>query len=122
MLTIMKSTTDQGGNLEYFKYVLELCIPDSPILNDIYNVISVDIFSHFETDSPTVDLKNISLSELNEYYSCKIHGINYSKINTWKTLVEIEKSVDSELTQIFEVLKKRLSLNNMVVKLITIFT
>ncbi|WP_340016561.1 hypothetical protein [Paenibacillus sp. FSL K6-1318] len=106
MLTIMKSTTDQGGNLEYFKYVLELCIPDSPILNDIYNVISVDIFSHFETDSPTVDLKNISLSELNEYYSCKIHGINYSKINTWKTLVEIEKSVDSELTQIFEVLKK----------------
>jgi hypothetical protein len=106
MLNIMSSTTDQGGSLDYFKYVLKLCVPDSPILDDIYNVSEVDVFSNKVTDPNAKVLHVMPKDEFKQYYNCEVKGIDYTKIDTWRTLINAEKEMNSELPQLFQTLKE----------------
>ncbi|BBI32923.1 hypothetical protein [Cohnella abietis] len=106
MLNIMKDTTDQGGRWEYFKFILELCIPDSPLLEHIYDVESRNVFSDTATDPVTTVVSDVSITELDKYYNCKVEGIDYTKSDLWRTLISVETAVNNELPHLFETLKK----------------
>jgi hypothetical protein len=106
MLNIMKDTTDQGGGWEYFKFILELCTPESPLLEHIYDVTSRNVFSDTATDPVTTVFSVVPIEELDKYYNCEVEGIDYIKTDTWRTLISVEKAVNNQLPQLFETLKR----------------
>lgn len=106
MLKIMKDTTDQGGRWEYFKFILELCGPDSPLLDDIYDVTSRNVFGDTATDTITSVVSVVPFEELDKYYNCEIKGIDYLKNETWRALISAENDVNKELPKLFKALKQ----------------
>ncbi|WP_052350639.1 hypothetical protein [Paenibacillus gorillae] len=106
MLTIMGDTTDQGARWEYFKFILELCIPDSPLLENIYDVTSRNVFSETDAFPVTADVSIMPIAEIEKYYSCEIEGIDYGRSDTWRTLIATEEAVNNQLPLLFKSLKK----------------
>lgn len=106
MLKIMKDTTDSGGRWETIKSVIEICLPESSLLEELYDVKSSNAFHDENADSVINSIIDISINDIQKYYQCEIEDINYSDRNTWKCLISIEKSQDNQLSLLFENMKK----------------
>ncbi len=110
MLKIMSDTTDRGADLSFFKEVLLEFIPSSSLLNEeqIYNIKTENVDKETENSKdPEENLpkNDITLENLDDYYECKIDGVNYNSIETWNCLINFELENDRDLKKLFTILK-----------------
>ncbi|SDH42757.1 NACHT domain-containing protein [Desulfosporosinus hippei] len=106
MLKIMNDTTDRGDEQSYFKYVLESCLPDSPILNSLYGISSYNGFSNDSANYIVVDFSQINKDNIKDYYKCNIADLNYTNFNFWRQLISLGMSFERDLSSLFEILKE----------------
>lgn len=108
MLDICSDTLNSGDYREYFKFLLEKSLPDSPILLKLHDWNSISPYRHLDWTSGVSEIKPEALSteDLAKYYNCEIDGINYSAISVWKTLIKFEYQHDPELHILYQTLDK----------------
>lgn len=110
MLKIMSDTTDRGADLSFFKEVLLEFIPSSSLLKEdqIYNIKTENVDKETENSKgaeENLHKNDITLENLDDYYECRIDGVNYNSIETWDCLINFELENDRDLKKLFTILK-----------------
>jgi len=108
ILKIAKDTLDSGAYGEYLKFVIEQCCPH---LLDFYqntNITAEDPERAigWESCSSKVQLEDITLDNIQQYYGCELEGINYSALSVWKDIIHVELNENDELTLLYDMLEK----------------
>lgn len=108
LLKIMTETTDKGSCMAYFKYVLEACLPQSSILDDLYDEAPYNPLpkNNIKENTRNCDFKQIDKESITDYYECKISEAPYYNLGFWKELISIEKAFDDDLHSLFSVLQE----------------
>jgi hypothetical protein len=105
VLETINKTSDNAGSMEHLKWVIEKCNIESEFLQRyLYNVSAYSPYSDgeiFEYDMDCINIENIE-----EYYACRVNDAPYKSIQFWRDLVEIEYSLDSKLTKLYDTFSK----------------
>ncbi len=110
MINILKDTTDKGGRHDAIKRLIEICLPNSPLLKELYDVEAYDFdletnVNNTSNDSIEISLE-VSLETIESYYNCEQKNIDYSNPKLWEKLISFEKNINKELPLLFSTLKK----------------
>lgn len=108
MLEISHDTLDSGAYRESFKFLVEKCMPDSPILSKLHDWSAISPYRSMKWTNGAAEIivEPLTVENLLQYYNCEIEGINYSSMPVWKTLIEFEYQHDSELQILYKALDK----------------
>jgi len=110
MLKIMSDTTDRGADLSYFKEVLLEFFPESSLLSEdqIYNIKMENEDKKSESikgAEENLQKNDLTMQNIDDYYECKIDGVNYNSIETWDCLINFELENDKDLKKLFAILR-----------------
>lgn len=84
MCKIMNNTTDNGGSLDMLKEVIVKCLPRCSLLDELNDVSSSNVLKENYLTSTESKIKNISVNDIEKYYSCKEKNINYNDLQSCK--------------------------------------
>lgn len=104
ILEFINKTTDGAGGMGVLKWLINHCLSDEFLKYELYDISEYSILESPPTNS--YDMKLINIDNLEKYYNCEIEDAPYASIDFWKSLIDFEYSIDTELKILYSVFEK----------------
>lgn len=107
MLKIAEETLDSGACLGFLREVVQNYLPDSELSEKLQDYETDSHCQPFEDNNfSSFDLSSVNVSNLEDYYQCKVKNIQYNNFTIWKQLIIYEYSIDPELKILYKTLER----------------
>lgn len=104
LLERINKNTDNAGNFNKLKWIIENCTSIQKYKNGLYDICSYPLYKKEEIVE--YDMNLINRDNLKEYCLCQVKGVPYNSVEFWRKLILDNDDRDYRIEKIYEFLKE----------------